>query len=459
MKNFKIGQKLMVLFGIILIFFSLIVWVSIEGLQKNNQNFTEFYQEVYQPFVEELQESEQVNSVFFQEGKSIYQKAEKIGNSTVLFIGLLSLILVGITIGLAAITIRGLTKPLAQLEQAAIELAQGNMDSMIDYHSRDELGTLSEKMRSLMETLKTIISDEGYLLSEMAKGNFNVKSKVRNIYTGEFSKVLASLQEINRGIDEMMLQISQTSDQVAIGAEQVSYGAQALSEGAVEQAASVEELASAVDEISNRIQKNSQSVKQVSEMAEVIEKGALQGNQKMKEMVLAMQNINKSSDEIAKIMKTIEDIAFQTKILALNAAVEAARAGSSGKGFAVVADEVRSLAAQSAEASNSITELIQSSLRAVENGTKIATETANSLDSMMGGIQEATKAVFKIANASEEQAKAVSQVTQELDQISSVVQTNSATAQQSAAASQQLASQAQIMKDCIGRFQLASRAN
>lgn len=459
MKNFKIGQKLMVLFGIILIFFSLIVWVSIEGLQKNNQNFTEFYQEVYQPFVEELQESEQVNTVFLQEGESIYQKAEKIGNSTVLFIGLLSLLLVGITIGLAVVTIRGLTKPLAQLEQAANELAQGNMDSIIDYHSKDELGTLSEKMRSLMETLKTIISDEGYLLSEMAKGNFNVKSKDRTIYTGEFSKVLASLQEINRGIDEMMLQISQTSDQVAIGAEQVSYGAQALSEGAVEQAASVEELASAVDEISNRIQKNSQSVKQVSEMAEVIEKGALQGNQKMKEMVLAMENINKSSDEIAKIMKTIEDIAFQTKILALNAAVEAARAGSSGKGFAVVADEVRSLAAQSAEASNSITELIQSSLRAVENGTKIATETANSLDSMMGGIQEATKAVFKIANASEEQAKAVSQVTQELDQISSVVQTNSATAQQSAAASQQLASQAQIMKDCIGRFQLASRAN
>lgn len=459
MKNFKIGQKLMVLFGIILIFFSLIVWVSIEGLQKNNQNFTEFYQEVYQPFVEELQESEQVNTVFLQEGKSIYQKAEKIGDSTVLFIGLLSLLLVGITIGLAAVTIRGLTKPLAQLEQAATKLANGNMDSVIDYHSRDELGTLSEKMRSLMETLKTIISDEGYLLSEMAKGNFNVKSKVRNIYTGEFSKVLASLQEINRGIDEMMLQISQTSDQVAIGAEQVSYGAQALSEGAVEQAASVEELASAVDEISNRIQKNSQSVKQVSEMAEVIEKGALQGNQKMKEMVLAMQNINNSSDEIAKIMKTIEDIAFQTKILALNAAVEAARAGSSGKGFAVVADEVRSLAAQSAEASESITELIQSSLRAVENGTKIATETANSLDNMMSGIQEATKAVFKIANASEEQAKAVSQVTQELDQISSVVQTNSATAQQSAAASQELASQAQIMKDCIGRFQLASRAN
>ena len=216
----------------------------------------------------------------------------------------------------------------------------------------------------------------------------------------------------------------------------------------------MEELAASINEISTHINQNAESMQDMGGKAQHIAEEAQESNQRMQDMVNAMSDISNSSSEIGKIIKTIEDIAFQTNILALNAAVEAARAGAAGKGFAVVADEVRNLASKSAEASKNTASLIENSLRAVERGKEIADKTAKSLSTVMENINEANHMMTTLAQTSHEQAEFVTQITQGIDQISSVVQTNSATAQESAAASEELSSQANMLKELAGRFKL-----
>lgn len=231
-------------------------------------------------------------------------------------------------------------------------------------------------------------------------------------------------------------------------------GSQALSQGSTEQASSVEELAATITEISSQVSDSAKRAMAAKDKAVAVSNEVTEGNQKMQQTLTAMGDIRSSSNEISKIIKTIEDIAFQTNILSLNAAVEAARAGTAGKGFAVVADEVRSLAIKSAEAAKTTTELIQQSLTAVEHGTESLDATAQSLDTIVGSVNEITEEVQRIADASETQASAIAQVTQGIDQISSVVQTNSATAEESAAASEELSSQATMLKALVGKFKV-----
>ena len=354
---------------------------------------------------------------------------------------------------------RGITQPVTELEQAARAMARGEFSAVrVAYDSRDELGSLAGDIRSMVKTLTDVLQNETYILNEMAEGNFSVHSEKDEYYIGEFEQLMRSRKKISRGLSELLLQISRSADNVAAGSEQVSSGSQNLAQGTTEQAASVEELTGMMSEISDQAYRNSRDAQEASEKAQMVKENATESSRSMQEMVKAMAEISGKSDEIRKIVKTIEDFSFQTNILALNAAVEAARAGDRGKGFSVVANEVRSLANQSSAASKSTAALIQSSLQAVENGRRIANETDNALAEVVSGIDNVSELLFHITDASSKQFDANRQVTENINLISEVVQTNSATAEECAAASEELASQAQLLKELVSHFKLADLA-
>ena len=354
---------------------------------------------------------------------------------------------------------RGITQPVTELEQAARAMAKGEFSAVrVAYDSRDELGSLAGDIRSMVKTLTDVLQNETYILNEMAEGNFSVHSERDEYYIGEFEQLMRSMKKINRGLSELLLQISRSADNVAAGSEQVSSGSQNLAQGTTEQAASVEELTCMMSGISDQAYRNSRDAQEASEKAQMVKENAAESSRSMQEMVNAMAEISGKSDEIRKIVKTIEDFSFQTNILALNAAVEAARAGDRGKGFSVVANEVRSLANQSSAASKSTAALIQSSLQAVENGRKIANEADNALSEVVSGIDNVSELLFHITDTSSKQFDANRQVTENINLISEVVQTNSATAEECAAASEELASQAQLLKELVSHFKLADLA-
>lgn len=357
-----------------------------------------------------------------------------------------------VAIILAYIIAGGISKPITQIEEAAARMAKGDFDVDVVNDSRDEIGSLTNSMHQMIATTRLIIKDTARGLGEIEKGNFNIAPEVE--YVGVFQGIQKAMVGIIDGLSDALSQINVASDQVSAGSDQVSSGAQALSQGATEQAASVQELAATVVEISSQVMKNAQSSQNASAIVNSTAKEIVQSNEKMQLLIEAMSEISTSSQEIGKVIKTIEDIAFQTNILALNAAVEAARAGAAGKGFAVVADEVRNLASKSAIAAKSTTLMIEGSVKSVEKGTSLVADTAKSLLSVVDGAREATRMVDLISVASVEQASSIEQVTLGIDQISNVVQTNSATAEESAAASEELSGQAQMLKSLVSTFKL-----
>ena len=386
--------------------------------------------------------------------------AELNAQSTALILFLVTLMVVALVLLVAMIIflIRRNLRPIAELRSNLNLLGKGMLSQMdVQYRSGDELGQLADDLRGASNTLKAVIQDQNTVLSSFAQGDFSAQCQATSYYVGELQGMHQAISQVSQSLSDAFREIDNAANQVAAGADQVSSGAQALSQGATEQASSVEELAATVQDISQQINQNAAHIKEANN--ETISAGEQLkfSSQKMRELIGAMDEIKQTSDQIKGIIKTIDDIAFQTNILALNAAVEAARAGAAGKGFAVVADEVRSLAGKSAEASRSTQELIQKSIRAVDSGSAMAADTGKVLDETVEGVALVVSAMEDVSRASTEQADNISQVTQGLDQISAVVQTNSATAEESAAASQELSGQASLLKALIGRFRFAGQ--
>lgn len=370
------------------------------------------------------------------------------------FMIIMSLVAISVVVSSTTLLLRRMLNPIQNVVLAAADIASGNLDIDIHIESNDEIGWLSQVFMSMATDLKTIISDINYQLGEMAQGNFKVATTCEDKYIGEYNNILIAMEEIDVNLSETLRNIDSVSNQVASGADHVAGGSQNLSQGAIEQASSLQELAATINEISEQIKQNTQSIKSANIYTKEAGNEVHNGNRHMQEMIEAMNDISSKSSEIRKIIKTIEEIAFQTNILALNAAVEAARAGNAGKGFAVVADEVRNLAQKSSEAAKGTTALIESSLEAVDKGMNIANETAKALKSIVEKAGKVSDTLEEIELDSVQQSNSIEQITFAVDQVSSVVQNNSATAEESAAASEQLSGQAQILKSLVDKFNI-----
>lgn len=349
------------------------------------------------------------------------------------------------------------TKPIKMVTEITNKLAEGELDVSIAVKSKDEIGALAKSIESLTMRLKSYISyiDESVnVLDEFAEGNLTIELKYD--YAGEFAKLKNALLHVSDTLKETIGKIKESADSINMNAEQVSAGAQVLAQGTTEQASAIEELSAEINEIYTTIANNAEYAQNAGEKALEASREVEKGNVQMRDMLSAMDEISNSSSEIGKIIKVIDDIAFQTNILALNAAVEAARAGSAGKGFAVVADEVRNLAQKSAEAAKQTTALIENSINAIYKGTMLADEAGKSLAGIVNKTSETNELINEVVKATSQQTVSVNQIRSGIEQISSVVQENAATAEASAANSEELSGQVQILNDLVNKFKIES---
>lgn len=385
-------------------------------------------------------------------------KAEVLSDLLSLTISLLVVVAVAIAVLIVLIVVlvrRIIGAPVKELSRVATKIAEGELDQNIYYQSGDELGVLADDFNRVTIRLRDYvkyINEISEKLREIAAGN--LAFTLENDYTGEFEKIKTSLEEISYALNGTMGQIQTASKEVAAGAEHVSGTAMSLSQGSSEQASAVENLAGHIGSVSESAAKTAESAQEASQISQEVKRELLESNDKMQNMKQVIQNISNKSTEIHKVVKTIEDIAFQTNILALNAAVEAARAGEAGKGFAVVADEVRNLAGKSSDAAKETTALLSQTVDSMEEGVTAAQNTAESMLAVVNQAEEMNGIISDIAENIKKQADDAAEITNGIDQISSVVQSNVSSAEASAAASEELSGQAAVLKDLVARFQL-----
>lgn len=348
---------------------------------------------------------------------------------------------------------RYITNQIAKVEKRLEDISAGDVHTFTEkLEEKTEFDSLYNTLEDTVIHLNDVITEINRGLDELASGNLSYK--LPSSWKGDFGLISHKYNDITASLRQTFRNIDTASDQVSNGSQQVADGAQTLSQGATEQAASIEQLTSQINTISDRVHNTAASAGKTMQVVNDTGDKIRECGKEMDQMLAAMDEINNSSAEISKIIKVIDDIAFQTNILALNAAVEAARAGAAGKGFAVVADEVRNLASKSSDAAQETTVLIERAISAVENGTGITEQTARAVSDVAKRSEEVRSIVAQIAEASSVQADMIAQVTQGMEQISGVVQTNSATAEESAAASEELSGQALILKKLVGGFKL-----
>lgn len=372
---------------------------------------------------------------------------------TMLAVGLIAILAMALLV--AAQVRRIIGRPVRELSAAAARIAQGELEERVAYRSKDELGALADNFNRVTLRLRDYvryIDEVSVTLHNIAAGDlaFTLHQK----YTGEFEKIKISLVEISYALGGAMEQIRAASRDVASGAEQVSSGALTLSQGSAEQAAEVEALAGHISAVSGSVQNIDRGAQRANLLSQEVKQGLIESNDKMKHMTEVIGRISEKSAEIRRIVKTIEDIAFQTNILALNAAVEAARAGSAGKGFSVVADEVRNLAAKSASAAQNTNELISRSIQSAKSGTESTDLAVSAMQDVDSCIQSIKTLMDEIAAASVQQSEMISLVETGIKEISAVVQDNSTAAEKSAAVSKELSQQARTLNSLISRFRI-----
>ena len=388
------------------------------------------------------------------EQEAIIKRQSTVSNIAMICIVVAMIIATLVVLRLALIIIKSIVIPTEKVRAALVGFSEGKLDIPVDYESKSELGEMCDALRTSQKVLDSVIKDACRLLEEMSEGNFNCRTDAEQYYVGELSDMLKSIQIINRSLSDTLAQISLSGEQVSSGSDQVSTGAQALAQGATEQASAVQELSATIAEISSRSQSNAKRSEDAIDHSKNADLRVRESADYMEEMVKAMEKISSSSEEIGKIIATIENIAFQTNILALNAAVEAARAGSAGKGFAVVADEVRSLATRSDEAAKATKDLIDNSVQATEQGSRIVGQVSESLKKTLDLVMQSNTTINTIAEAIQAESASIAQVTEGIGQISAVVQTNSASSEESAAVSSELFEEVHKLEDETRKFRL-----
>lgn len=378
------------------------------------------------------------------------------------FMGMFFLSLVFTVIIVAVFTVLGvrrgvlLGKAVASPITVSVErlklLAEGDLHSDTPKPTtNDETAILMNCLAQTVEDLNTVISDISYNLAELSAGNF--KLSIDTTYKGDFIQINNSFNEIVAALSEAMKDIDSNAENVQKGATDLAGASQMLAEGATDQASAIEELTATITDISGKIHVNAENAEKARIIVDGMNSQIIESNKQMKSNTDAMQKIREASDKIAEIITSIEEIADQTNLLALNASIEAARAGEAGRGFAVVATQVGQLADQSSEAARHTKDLIQNAIMAIEEGTRLTKSTAESLIAVVENAKVVNESIVQIAEASDNQAEATAQITEGINQIASVIESNSATSEESAAASQELSSQADMLKDLVGRFQ------
>lgn len=346
-------------------------------------------------------------------------------------------------------------KPIAETKKVMTAIAACDLKERISGDYKGEFKVLVDSVNGTADMLEESVNKITRLLNQMAEGNYRIP-ELRS-FEGDFRALSIAVNSILDSSNSLMGDIYATCEQVTAGAAQVSHGSSLLSDGVAEQASATEQLSSSINEIAEQTRHNAENANEAKTLVASVKEGAFQGNGLMQDMLASMQILSESSSNISKIIKVIDEIAFQTNILALNAAVEAARAGEYGKGFAVVAEEVRSLAGRSADAANETTSLIENTVSKVSAGTEIANNTAKAFNNIANGVDRIYRIISEIASSSSEQATGIAQVDRGLDQVTRVVQTNSATSEESASASMELSTQAEVLKEHINRFTLREK--